>query len=818
MTLLSLICFDIAYAGDPLIEKSLSIIDERYLWPEELIAKTAFISALREVERQLPWLIVKEDGMTLILMHGTKGEVARYQTENIPFFRLSEELSDVKLKLEEAGKLPPGLDLSVVLLRGVSKSLDRYSVFMEKESLERFNERIRGSLSGIGARIEHGNFGARIIEVFPGGPASGAGLSFGDEITEIDGLSLQGLSLSQMIDRLRGPVGKSVLIGYLADGDSNDLQQVEMQRAMVRIPNVHWRVLQSGMGLIEIDSFSEQTAGWLDAALNDLKDVKGIILDLRGNSGGSMLQSCLTVDAFLKEGIAVQTEGRDGLSPPRLMREYPLEDSGEEPDLPLIILVNHKSASASEIVAGALRLNKRALLIGSQTYGKGLVQMPYTIRSGGPDERVMLKLTIAQYLLKDRYSVHDNHGILPDIQIRPFYFHSEGSYLPIENKGLVYARESEGWRDEPLAKRDFVLGFADDILEQATSTDVEHLLSVAENLLPNIQNLENERIQDAFELHNIDWINGPTVEAAAPQAKFTFEEPILAGQSTTLTVDVHNTSEVDWFQTRIYLNTEDTRLPWDNYMIPIGKISAGTTQETSVSISIPPEVTSRLDEIHPQLYIQDLKVPLPIERVMIMGEPSASLKSSFKLNHNQSTGEAELIGQFSNMGDSVLKDVTAHLFWPNDTPVSYFTEEIRIEELKPDEHKKGKIKFKFATEQTELPDPMIQVSIFGAPSFIRSEISVQNLQNGLDLIPPHINGPPIVQAPEGTLSLRLNIEDDGEVEDVVAWLDGEKIGYFHHTSDIDIKLNIDSGQNTLRVVAYDDQSLQRSWNRHIWGY
>ena len=145
-------------------------------------------------------------------------------------------------------------------------------------------------------------------------------------------------------------------------------------------------------------------------------------------------------------------------------------------------------------------------------------------------------------------------------------------------------------------------------------------------------------------------------------------------------------------------------------------------------------------------------------------------------------------------------------------------EDIIIPQLAASEVYEGRLRFQFEPAISPLPDPLIQISTASVRRLIRTELSSQKLQSGLQLNPPTVEGPPIVQAPIGPLSLRVHVEDDGMVQDVVAWLDEQKIGYFSGVSDVDLELELPAGSHTLRIDAYDDQLLKSSWYRHILAY
>ena len=333
---------------------------------------------------------------------------------------------------------------------------------MYRDQLTSFNERISGNFSGIGCRVQKNENGLEIQEVFPDGPAALMGLQEGDIITQVDSVALNGLTLQQGVDRLRGETGSVVAIQYIRNEQVRDMSLV---RSRVRIPNVHWTI-EDGVGIITIRSFSEQTMRFLNQALEDFEeqDLNGLVLDLRNNGGGSMLQSCKVVDRFVTSGTTIKTVGRDGKPASGLMRQYINRNSFTEPKHPMVVLINGNSASASEIVSGSLKLLDRALVVGQRSYGKGVVQTAADLRD--EDDPVALKLTIAQYLLMNDYSVHEQDGVEPHIKIGRMDM-SEMPFVSIlpEPNDLMLLQDGE---DKELA-------FAIDVLNQSASAKVDDL-------------------------------------------------------------------------------------------------------------------------------------------------------------------------------------------------------------------------------------------------------------------------------------------------------------------------------------------------------
>ena len=295
-------------------------------------------------------------------------------------------------------------------IKGMLQGLDPHSTFMTPEEYKEMQETTTGEFSGIGIEISLENGQITVVSPIEDTPAFRAGLQPGDIVLSINGQPTQELTLQEVVSRIRGPKGTEVELSIL-HSDSKSPLTVRIVRDAIPLISVKSKVLEDGYYWMRITRFSERTTQELQDALKAAKkqNLKGIVLDLRNNPGGLVDQAVGVSDTFLHQGTIVSIRGRDSSS----VREYQAKDQKTDVDVPMVVLVNAGSASAAEIVAGALRDQKRALLLGERTFGKGSVQNIIPLADGSG-----LKLTVALYYTPNGSSIQAE-GIVPDMEI-PF--------------------------------------------------------------------------------------------------------------------------------------------------------------------------------------------------------------------------------------------------------------------------------------------------------------------------------------------------------------------------------------------------------------
>ena len=296
-------------------------------------------------------------------------------------------------------------------IRGMVSSLDPYSAYLAGEDYDEVKILSTGEYSGVGIEVSMEDEEVVVVSPFEGSPAAAAGIHSGDVIATIDGVPVNTTTLADTIGRMRGKEGTTVKIGILREGSAEPLQ-FTLKRSRVELHSVRSELLEPGMGYVRISQFSESTGDDLDAALKDLRKrngapLKGLVLDLRNNPGGVLEAAVSVSDTFLDSGVIVTAKGRT----PESKFEMDATPGDALNGAPIVVLINGGSASAAEIVAGALKDNHRAKLMGRTTFGKGSVQTVIPL-SG---DRA-LKLTTSLYYTPSGISIN-HRGIAPDIEL-----------------------------------------------------------------------------------------------------------------------------------------------------------------------------------------------------------------------------------------------------------------------------------------------------------------------------------------------------------------------------------------------------------------
>ncbi len=322
--------------------------------------------------------------------------------ENLKIF--TEVLSYVEanyVEEVEAEKLVHGA------IRGMLRSLDPHSSFMPPELYREMQVETEGRFGGLGIEITIRDDVLTVVSPIEGTPAFRAGILSSDKIVKIEGETTKDMSLIDVVRKLRGPEGTSVTISILRKGFAEP-KDFSITRAVIQIKSVRWTTLQGDIGYIKLRSFQKNTSEELSNALQDLEEqnTRAVVLDLRNNPGGLLEQAITVSDEFLKGGqLIVYTKGRLA---GQNMKGFS-KDENAHMDFPMVILINGGSASASEIVAGALQDVKRATIIGTQSFGKGSVQTIIPLSDGSG-----LRLTTAKYFTPKGREIHGK-GITPDI-------------------------------------------------------------------------------------------------------------------------------------------------------------------------------------------------------------------------------------------------------------------------------------------------------------------------------------------------------------------------------------------------------------------
>ncbi len=331
---------------------------------------------------------------------GTQGEVID--------FDIVQEVLNI-LVPDFYGELPDAKTLAYGAIHGMLLTLDDpYTSFVEPEIAAILNEDASGEFEGIGATVRMREDGyLEIVRPLPGHPAESAGLLVGDLILGVDGESIVGMGLYEALGLIRGPADSEVVLEIARPEEGEDTFTVTITRARIALPIVEYEMLADNIAYVRLTEFDNTASDKVKAALEELQaqNPQGLIFDLRDNPGGYLREAIKVSDLFLDEGlIAIERDSDDNEQ-----RFYSYDgDVGE--DILMVVLVNGGSASASEIVAGALQDRQRALLIGETTVGKGSVQLPHNLSDGS-----QFRVTIAHWFTPEEQDIHGN-GLTPNIE------------------------------------------------------------------------------------------------------------------------------------------------------------------------------------------------------------------------------------------------------------------------------------------------------------------------------------------------------------------------------------------------------------------
>ena len=358
-------------------------------------------------------------------------------------------------------------DLLENAIRGMLTGLDPHSAYLDREQFKELQVGTSGEFGGLGIEVGMEDGFVKVIAPIDDTPAQRAGVQAGDLIIRLDDTPVKGMALNDAVKIMRGKPGTSIVLTIVRTGVEAPLK-ITVTRDIITVKSVRSRMLDAGFGYVRISQFQAKTADALLQAVEDLKKenqgaLKGLVLDLRNNPGGVLNGAVSVSDAFLRKGLIVYTEGR--VSDSRLRFNATPNDVLD--DAPLVVLVNQGSASASEIVAGALQDQRRAIIMGSQTFGKGSVQTILPLSSG-----TAVKLTTARYYTPAGRSIQAE-GIVPDILLEDLKVSAlESAFDPIKESSLtrhlgngnatkpvpaVVPATQDGEPEESLAQRDYQL-------------------------------------------------------------------------------------------------------------------------------------------------------------------------------------------------------------------------------------------------------------------------------------------------------------------------------------------------------------------------
>ena len=597
------------------VNETLKTIRDKYVDPSRVKPKEMLLSALNFVQRDVAQVIIVNDDPNEVTVRVETAE-KKFRIDNVQGpWDVSARLREVFAFLQKnlRGTEVDLREVEYAACNGMLHTLDPHSVFMSPEAYKEMNLSTSGHFGGLGIVISIRDQILTVINPMPDTPAGRAGIKRQDRIVKINGESTLNMPLDEAVRRLRGDPGTKVTVWTTTDcnGSLASAKPYELVREVIKVKSVvETRALDGGIGYVRIKNFQQTTTAELDMALETLRakgSLKGLVLDLRGNPGGLLDQATRVADKFLADGVIVSTvgnsEGRD---------EKKAKGPGTEPPYPLVVLVNGGSASASEIVAGALKNHDRAVIVGNTTFGKGSVQLVF------PDvtpEKAALKLTIAQYLTPGDISIQ-GVGVTPDIELDPMTVDEMEMDLTIQKDGLrerdlsahltngralppqkprevvryqLTATERDEMRErggdvDDDFKADFPVRFARDLAQKMPSATPRNAsVDAAKEFIESARKEELSKVATELSKLGYDWSDMP--EGAAGPAKNELEvkietdrpnNEVTAGEPMTISVTVKNNGKQPIYRLRASTESDDGYL--DSKELIFGKIAAGQSK------------------------------------------------------------------------------------------------------------------------------------------------------------------------------------------------------------------------------------------------
>jgi carboxyl-terminal processing protease len=594
-------------------------VKDHYVEPNRVEPRQMLLASLNAIQRTAPPVLVdyEEGADSLTVQVNNDQKEFRLDDVDSPWSlagRLRDIFGFLQKRLDSEGI--DLRDVEYAATNGMLRTLDPHTVLLTPDVFEEMQMSTRGEFGGLGIVISIRDGHLTVIRPMPDTPASKAGLERNDRIVKINEESTLNMPLSEAVDRLRGTPGSSVTVWvkHKRGGNYGDAKRYEIQRDVIHIDSVEKRMLEDDVAYLKINNFQGNTYEDMRKALADLhkEGMQGLVLDLRDNPGGLLEQAERVADTFLKSGTIVTTSSSD----PSQQAEKFAQSEGTEPDYPMVVLVNGGSASASEIVAGAVKNHDRAVVVGQRTFGKGSVQVLYNFRDGSA-----LKLTIAQYLTPGDVSIQ-NVGIAPDLTIDPMTVDRDDMdiavdkeylresdlrdplthertrevkkqetevlryYLPPETRQeLREATEKE--KKENKEEDEFLTRFSQMLLARTKTSDRQKMLDQAQPVIKQVRKEEmNKAVEELGDL-GIDWTVGPDKGPTKVDVKVSTNRPdntVRAGEDFELKVKVTNTGDNPLYQLRA--TTESDFQLFDKRELVFGRLEPGKTRSWTTTLGV----------------------------------------------------------------------------------------------------------------------------------------------------------------------------------------------------------------------------------------
>jgi carboxyl-terminal processing protease len=683
------------------LSRVILLIRENYVEPDRIKPYEMFLAALDYIQKTVPEVMVDDTKAPARITVSVGNASQAFELGGLDqLWEVTMALRDIFRFLQTKIADPnQRRDVEYAAINGMLSTLDPHSILLKPESFDEVKMSTKGEFGGLGIVISIRDAALTIISPIEGTPAFSAGLKSRDKIVKIGEESTINMGLDEAVQRLRGKAGSKVTISVGRKGWTEPKKFV-LTRAVIKIESVTSELLADGVGYVKIKSFQGNTFDDLQMHLEKLKtknknaEIKGLVLDLRNNPGGLLDQAILISDRFIERGPLVITVGEGN----RKREVKSAHFSGDESVYPIAVLLNGGSASASEIVSGALKNHDRALVIGQQSFGKGSVQVLYDFK-----DRSALKLTIAQYLTPGDISIQ-SVGVVPDVAIVPAVIEKEGIHLFVDDDSprekdlekhldqhgvsalstsaikILHLSPKEKELDaqgNPLDAHeveetitdaftyDFETQLAHDVLLKTKSLNRQAMVKETMDVLRAKAEAEDQVVASRFKELGIDWTAEPALAGAPPatvkaatkaaalspepsthqldigMATSAHDQAIAAGAMLTLTATVRNTGTTPMY--RVYGVSQSDNPLLKNLEFVFGTLQPGQTRQWDVKIKLPADMPSRADGI--SLSVGDArgmtKLQSPTAFVRIEEQKKPRFAYSYRIDDTRAGGNGD---------------------------------------------------------------------------------------------------------------------------------------------------------------------------------
>ena len=619
-----------------ILNRVLLHLKDSYVEPERIHPQKMLLAALNEIQNTVPEILVdyvhaEDQTPPKSITVTVKRESKTFEIDTIQsLWEMSFKLKEIFGFIQDSLGTPEDLkyqEIEYAAINGMLETLDPHSTLLPPQNYQDMQTKTGGKFGGLGIVISSREGKLTVMSPIPDTPAERKGIKARDAIVRIGEESTVNMDLNEAVGLLRGEPGTKVDLWILREG-WDEPKRFTVERAIIKIESVTSQALDDKIGYLRIKDFQANTFADTKRHLSELKEtmggMQGLVLDLRGNPGGLLDQSIKISDLFLTDGPVVSTVGQGNK-----MREKKLAMRAHtEPNYPIIVLIDPGSASASEIVSGALQNNDRAVVLGDTSFGKGSVQVIYEF----PD-RSALKLTIAQYLTPGDISIQGK-GITPDLRAMPVFV-EEGNVDLFLSKNVLRegdiatALTSEATREDASTGRfvrflkdapkddsdefkapdtfegDFETRLAQRLLVAAKDTyKRSEMLKAIESSLKEVEDVEADQIREKLKGMDVDWSAGPTLKDASG-LKLSFETsqidgaPAKAGETLKLTATLKNEGSQTAYKVKAL--TQSDHNIFDDREFIFGKLEPGQERSWTIDIKVPQDTSSREDFIRFEL-------------------------------------------------------------------------------------------------------------------------------------------------------------------------------------------------------------------------